>query len=527
MAFSDAAASVRLSVQRRQPYVTARQLLEVRIEPGVMKCAATFFYNVRYSGVKSLRIDLPAELASRVRNQTKELRESALEEADGYVGWVLVGEAELLGDTQLKLIWETPIEDLGLGKSVDLNVPRLVPREVDRAEGQIVLVKSETIDVQPKGTPEGLDPIDPEHDLIGDVRVSDAAAALEFQDAWNLTLTATRYQLQMLKQTSIEQALLRLVITRSDRVAVQALYRMRSNQQRLQIQLPEEVALGSIELDTDPLRINGRRVSLERGDDNRSFFVPLVGITPNEPFLLEMRYTTSGSGKHLTYPYFPDEPATQKVNLVAYLPQERSFLGKVGPWTDELKWVQQGPMKVQQPVPRVSVDQLLKRLTQDIELPRNPAEDFPVDGRPLLFSTLRPPAPDPAPEPGGPEIRRLTAQHHFHARVARADVWPGRPGRCLAAATTDHPTDHRGLRAAGRYFAAGRFSADLRPRRSQPDPAAGCAAGPAVVVCRVPRAEPPQAGRAENTLAAAQVCRAGFRLRPRRFPTIGNPTGSC
>ena len=73
MAFSDAAASVRLSAQRRQPYVTAQQLLEVRIEPGVMKCTATFFYNIRYSGVKSLRIDLPAELASRVRNQSKAL----------------------------------------------------------------------------------------------------------------------------------------------------------------------------------------------------------------------------------------------------------------------------------------------------------------------------------------------------------------------------------------------------------------------------------------------------------------------
>ena len=272
-----------------------------------------------------------------------------------------------------------------------------------------MLVKSETIDVQPKGTPEGLDPIDPEHDLIGDVRVPDAAAALQFQDAWNLTLTATRYQLQMLKQTSIEQALLRQVITRSDRVAVQALYRMRSNRQRLQIQLPDEVAQDSIELDTDPLRINGRRVSLERGDDNRSFFVPLIGITANEPFVLELRYTTAGSGQHLTYPYFPDEPATQKVNLVAYVPQERSFLGNVGPWTDELNWVR-GPLGVQRPVPRWSVDELLQQLTKDINLSGNPLEDFPVDGRPLLFSTLRPPAPDAAQDPGALRLNTLSTR---------------------------------------------------------------------------------------------------------------------
>ncbi len=172
-----------------------------------MKCTATFFYNIAYSGVKSLRIELPAALATSVRNQTKTLRESALAEQDGYVGWVLVGETELLGDTQVKLTWETPIEDLGLGKSVPLNVPRLVPQEVDRADGQIVLVKSETIDVQPQGVPQGLDPIDPEHDLIRGVRVPEAAAALQFQDDWNLTLVATRYELQALTQTSIEQAL--------------------------------------------------------------------------------------------------------------------------------------------------------------------------------------------------------------------------------------------------------------------------------------------------------------------------------
>ena len=289
---------------------------------------------------------------------------------------------------QVKLSWETPIADLGLGKSVPLHVPRLIPRDINRQDGQIVLVKSETIDVQPQGVPQGLDPIDPEHDLIRGVRVPDAAAALQFQDNdWDLTLVATRYELQSLTQTSIEQAVLRQVITRSDRVSVQALYRMRSTQQRLKLQLP-----GEAQLDTDPLRINGRRTTLERGDDDRSYFVPLVGMTANEPFLLELRYTTTGNGTRLTYPGFPDEPAVQKVNLLAYMPQERSLLGHVGPWTDELVWVR-GNLATQQPVPRVNADELLRQLTQGINLAGNPAEEFPVDGRPLLVfhaATARP-----------------------------------------------------------------------------------------------------------------------------------------
>ena len=396
MSFSDAAAIAGLTVQRRQPYVTARQLLEVRIEPGVAKYTATFFYNIRYSSVKSLRIDLPSAIAGQVRNQTKSLRESALEESDGYVGWILVGESELLSDVQVQLTWESPIEDLGIGKSVDLTLPRLIPRDVDRADGQIVLVKSETIDVQPKGIPEGLDPIDPEHDLISGVQIPNAATAFEFQDDWGLTLTATRYQLQMLKQTSIDHALLRLVVTRSDRIAVQALYRLRSNRQRLRVELPDEIAEGKLALDTDPLRINGRRVALERGEDDRSCFIPLVGINANEPFLLELRYTTAGGARSLEYPFFPDEPATQRVDLVAYIPQERSYLGMSGPWTDEQTWVREtlGNFRVHQPRPRIPVEQLLENLTRGINLTGNPGEDFPIDGRPLLFSTLRPPAPD-------------------------------------------------------------------------------------------------------------------------------------
>ena len=72
MAFSEAAAAAQLAVQRRQPYVTAQQLLEVRIEPGVMKYTATFFYNIAYSGVKSLRIDLPAAIAGDVRQSNRD-----------------------------------------------------------------------------------------------------------------------------------------------------------------------------------------------------------------------------------------------------------------------------------------------------------------------------------------------------------------------------------------------------------------------------------------------------------------------
>ena len=152
------------------------------------------------------------------------------------------------------------------------------------------------------------------------------------------------------------------------------------------------MAPGKIEPDTNPLHINGRRVTLEEGDDSQSFFVPLIGLNADTPFLVELRYTTAGGAEHLVYPSFPDEPATQKVNLVAYVPQERTYLGKIGPWTDELRWARRriDHFGVQQPMPRTSVKKLLAQLTQGIAVTGNPGDDFPVDGQPLLFSTLRP-----------------------------------------------------------------------------------------------------------------------------------------
>ena len=66
-------------------------------------------------------------------------------------------------------------------------------------------------------------------------------------------MLATRYKLEEVKHASIERAVVRMVVTPADQVSVQALYRMRSGQQRLELALPDDV-----QFDTDPLRIDGR-----------------------------------------------------------------------------------------------------------------------------------------------------------------------------------------------------------------------------------------------------------------------------
>jgi hypothetical protein len=395
-AYTEEPAELSLAVERRKPHVTARQLLVARIETGVVKYEATFFYDILYSGVKSLRIDLPAELAGEIRNQTPGIREKTLDPppddlADGYIAWSLTGETEFLGSTQVKLQWEKKIEKLEIGKSVDLTIPVLKPRDVDRATGQIVLTKAETIDLHPAGEPRGLTPIDPQHDLMAGASVSDAARAFEFHEDWSLAVTATQYKLEDVKRTSIERGVVRVVATRSNQLAVQALYRMRSALQRLQIELPKSVDPARA-FDTQPLRINGQTVSLERGDKGE-FYVPLVGQNPDEPFLLELRYTVDGNASRLEYPVFPSEPAVQKVYLCVYVPEEQALLGSLGPWTDEFELQSTTPLSTA-PLTNQSESWFVNWVREGVNITGASPDSFQTAGNLYVFSTLRPARPE-------------------------------------------------------------------------------------------------------------------------------------
>ncbi len=399
--FADEPVGLALQVERRKPYLTARQFLLARIESGVVKYEATFLYDIRYSSVETLRIDVPQELVGRIHCDTRGIRESVIEPApedvaEGYTALRLRGDAAFARGVTIKFTWETKLDSLDVGASRDVAIPRLIPMAVDRAWGQIALAKAETIDIRPAGggttpLPTGLRPIDPRHDLmegIGSV-AADAARAFEFHGDWSLAVTATRYKLEEVKRTSIERALLRMVATRGGQLSVQALYRIRSAHQRLALQMP-----AGVEFDNDPVRLNGRPVSLERGQADE-YFVPLGGQSPDAPFLLELRYTLAGGGTHLTLPFFPSEPAVQKTCVMAYLPSDWVLLGARGPWTDEQRWDwDDGRGYVPRPVMHDSA--LLGWVGEGVSLAANPADSFQVDGQPYLFSALSPEAP-----PGG------------------------------------------------------------------------------------------------------------------------------
>jgi hypothetical protein len=231
------------------------------------------------------------------------------------------------------------------------------------------------------------------------VSVPDAARAFEFNDdGWSLTLVAARYELEEVKRTSIERALVRMVVTRGEEVAVQAIYRLRSARQRIAIKLPAGVDPATA-FDTQPLKINNQPVTLEK--DKNQFYIPLVGHSTDTPILVELRYTQTGSPAALELPEFPDNPAVQQVHLAAYLPEEQTLLAVGGPWTDEqaLNWNQP---RAEHDVP--SDQQLLDQVRAGVAVKGDVGSGFPLDGSRHLFSALR-----PAAGPAG--ALRLTTAH--------------------------------------------------------------------------------------------------------------------
>jgi hypothetical protein len=108
-----------------------------------------------------------------------------------------------------------------------------------------------------------------------------------------------------------------------------------------------------------------------------------------------------GTHRQLDLAHFPEESAVQKVYLCAYLPRDLTFLGALGPWTDEMVWQWQSPQQARAQrmdegrsgwvlVPRQTDQQLLAWVRENLNVELS---HFPGDGRPYVFSALRPIAP--------------------------------------------------------------------------------------------------------------------------------------
>jgi len=393
--FGQTNATLDLQIERRKPQITIRQFQLVQIEDGIAKYTSRFYYTILYSGIKSLRVDVPADISSRVRNRTQGIRDAVMTTqpdsvGENYVAWEFSGGSELNGNGMFELYWEEELGQLQVGKSLPVNVPRLVPREVDRAYGHIAITKAQTIDLGDAPDNKGLRPIDPRVDIPEADRTDSMAAAFEFFDDWTLKLIATRYELEDVKRTSIECGLVRAVmVNNSSTLSVQALYQIKSVQQRLTIAMPSGTSF-----DLAPT-INGNTVTLEKDstDDAALHYIPLTSTNPDQSFLLELRYSQPFQKGQILIPTFPTEPAVQEMFVAVYVPNDHVLQRFRGTWTPlfdmraNWEFMNFQRMTVWN---NPSVENLIEQMMRATNTTASTSRPFATDGQAHLFSTLQP-----------------------------------------------------------------------------------------------------------------------------------------
>jgi hypothetical protein len=374
------------------------------VQSGIINHSVTLAYDVRYSGVKELRLDIPTSLIEKIRNDSKLVQKSVItprpdDLADDYTAWQLISNRELFGEFQIELSWIESLEDLEIGSGTSVSLNPLVPQDVHRSWGQIAIKKAENLDVVP-AEPDGVRPIDPRYDLkLGstETQVEGAAVAMEFHQAWSVKLDIHRYELESIELSAIELGVIDVQIAKGGKSRVHAVYRVKSAAQRIAVTFPQ----GS-KIPNDPLSINGEVVGIEKGTiadvdetagNQETYLIPLNTITPGEDFVLELKYSIESDGFNVRIPEFTDLHAINQIFMAVHLPSDTVLVDYSGDWDDHLpssflETIQRDLLYYSETEGIVEIHSLLNNITQaqvDVQL----GNQFSNQNT-LIFSAINP-----------------------------------------------------------------------------------------------------------------------------------------
>ena len=334
-------------VERRKPHVEVGQLIVADVDQGEVNFKVGLHYNIRYSGLKTFRLDVPSAIADLIGNDSSDfisqrvIEPNPVDLKEGYLAWELTSNRELLGPVTINLSWNQTLQALDLNATDSVVVGKLLPQSVNRSWGQLAIKKAENLDVAPvKDSTEGLRAIDPQHDLKLDGDTNDTTLAMEFHgDQWALELEVNRYEQEDVEKTAVEMGYVRVQLSKGDNAAVHAVFRMRSVDQRISLRMPTDT-----QLTNDPLRINGASVGLEiNPSEERSYFIPLTTQSQGETFVVELVYNVSSGSSKITLPVFQNVKAVNQIFVAAEIPTDRLLLSYSGDWDDHLEgsWLEQ------------------------------------------------------------------------------------------------------------------------------------------------------------------------------------------
>ena len=219
----------------------------------VLDVRAQIDFDARYSGVKSVRIQVPAALAAQFKFEGPQIAERKLEGDT----WVVSFQKEIVGHYRLAVSVQAPVsKDPADSSRFTVEVPRIVPKDVQRASGAWAIEANTETEISFAAS--GMNELDsllappmanyqPRHRVIG---------VFQFMgDAPPLKLTAVRHASAPILTTVVDEMTLDTVVTSGAVERHQARLALRTaGEQYLLMTLPDRFRLISLTVDDEPVK---------------------------------------------------------------------------------------------------------------------------------------------------------------------------------------------------------------------------------------------------------------------------------
>ncbi len=236
-----------LSLKTRKPQTSGEVLTLVELKEQSVTYHWWINYQILYSGIDSVVISLPRDIAADLRLETRSIKETdkawkptpapAADSQRDY--WRLTPRDKWRGSQQLEFTLERPLPALEPGKATPLAVPELQLHDLFQETGQIAVIKQGTLELlDPEKSPT-LEIIDPAelHDPL--TRTGVIFSAKYRNHPVTLTLPVSRNVPLPVPQSVVTYADLTSVLSTDRTLTTEVIYFVRNNtQQFFTVRLP-------------------------------------------------------------------------------------------------------------------------------------------------------------------------------------------------------------------------------------------------------------------------------------------------
>lgn len=280
-----------VTVTRREPKVTATIATTARCEEDLLRVEATVSYEIRYAGVDTLVLELPASVGADAKIEAQgtpgiKERKKTTSDDGKTVRWTLALQSKATDRYALRVVWETKLGELKSGESTEISLAALAARDVFHESGHIAIHKDENLVIEALASG-GLEPVDV-RELPPSLRQAGAFRGYKYvSHPYGLDLTVFKYDYEPVPDLVVNHIHLDQVLSKEQVLSTEMIIRMQNNRRQfLTLELPAGSSIRGV-------RVAGNAVFPSKGEGDDVYLVDLAAQRGSTaPFLVHLVYET-------------------------------------------------------------------------------------------------------------------------------------------------------------------------------------------------------------------------------------------